>query len=396
MRCYPGYNCYMATRRPNPYRPGFNQAPAELVGRDTVLAAAREALAVAALDGRTPRPIVLVGGRGVGKTVTLGEIAAIAAEEHSWLTVPIEIRPNRSFTPQLIERLDQARGLYRQQPPGKRLSVTAATIRANVLGVGGELELKRASPTASASAAPLESALAEACEAAAAHSGGLVLAVDEVQLANQDELADLAATLQEHVPDNWPLVVALAGLPTMRNPKRTPTYFERGEWHIIARLDPASTHQALARPAEAAGRPMTTPACELLAEASGGYPYAIQVMGHHAWRASTGADRITDEHARQALDAAHQDLAAGLYASRWADASPTEQTYLAVMAELVINDRAATGGEVARRLGKTPNSVSYLRDRLLKKGTIFQTDNALEFAVPGLADWIIAQTREDH
>ena len=65
-------------RQPNPYRPGFNQAPDVLVGRDEVLAAAREALDVAALDGRTPRPLVLVGSRGVGKTVLLGQIAAEA------------------------------------------------------------------------------------------------------------------------------------------------------------------------------------------------------------------------------------------------------------------------------------------------------------------------------
>ena len=67
-------------RQPNPYRPGFNQSPGVLAGRDEALTAVREALEVAALDGRTPRPLVLVGTRGVGKTVLLGEIAAIAAE----------------------------------------------------------------------------------------------------------------------------------------------------------------------------------------------------------------------------------------------------------------------------------------------------------------------------
>ncbi len=80
-------------RQPNPYRPGFNQSPGVLAGRDEALTAVREALEVAALDGRTPRPLVLVGTRGVGKTVLLGEIAAIAAELHGWLTVSVEIRP---------------------------------------------------------------------------------------------------------------------------------------------------------------------------------------------------------------------------------------------------------------------------------------------------------------
>ncbi len=83
----------MATARvPNPYRPGFNQSPVALAGRDAVLDGVEESLQVAALDGRTPRPVVLTGGRGVGKTVLLGAVAELAASRHGWLTVPIEVR----------------------------------------------------------------------------------------------------------------------------------------------------------------------------------------------------------------------------------------------------------------------------------------------------------------
>ena len=55
-------------RPTNPYRPGFNAAPPAFVGRERLLGAVREALAIAALDGRTPRPIIITGTRGVGKT----------------------------------------------------------------------------------------------------------------------------------------------------------------------------------------------------------------------------------------------------------------------------------------------------------------------------------------
>ena len=107
----------MAERQANPYRPGFNQAPAELAGREDILAAANEALDVAALDGRTPRPLILIGTRGVGKTVILNEIATIAATRLSWLTVGVEVRPQTPFLPDLIDRLEHARDLYRQAPP---------------------------------------------------------------------------------------------------------------------------------------------------------------------------------------------------------------------------------------------------------------------------------------
>src|SRR5919107_1453352 len=383
-------------RTPNPFRPGFNQPPLALTGRETVLAAVREALAVAALDARTPRPVVLTGGRGVGKTVLLGEAAVIAAEEHSWLTVPVEVRPDRPFTPHLVHRLEVATELYRQaRTSRRRMEVTGATLRATVLGVGAELELSRESRPAPADAPRLDHALAAAVEAALAHGAGLVLTVDELQLASRAELADLAATLQQHVPDDWPLVVILAGLPSLRDAqresRRAVTYLERAEWHVLGLLDPAATAEALAEPARQAGRPMSDTARRLLAEASGGYPYAIQVLGHHAWRASVGSSSIEVRHARAAADAAEADLAAGLYTSRWHGASPKEQEYLTALAELLSAQGSAGGADVARALGRTTQQVSYLRDRLIRKGTIFAEAGTLVFAVPGMADWVIAQ-----
>jgi len=389
----------LPTRTPNPFRPGFNQPPLALAGREPILAAVREALAVAALDARTPRPVVLTGGRGVGKTVLLGEAAIIAAEEYSWLTVPVEVRPDRPFTPYLVDRLTAATELYRQaRTSRRRMEVTGATLRATVLGVGAELELSRSAAAASAPDAPrLDHTLAATIEAALALGAGLVLTVDELQLASRSELADLAATLQQHVPDDWPLVVILAGLPSLREAqresRRAVTYLERGEWHVLGLLDAAATAEALAEPARQAGRPMTDGARGVLAEASGGYPYAIQVLGHHAWRASTGSATIEERHARAAAASAEADLAAGLYTSRWHGASPKEQEYLAALAQLLAVHGTAGGADVARALGRTTQQVSYLRDRLIRKGTIFAEAGTLVFAVPGMADWVRSQRR---
>lgn len=382
-------------RETNPYRPGFNQPPAALAGRDEVLTAVREALDVAALDGRTPRPVILTGGRGVGKTVLLGEAAALAAETHSWLTVPVEVRPNSRFRPQLVERLAAARDLYRQSTKRRPVEVTAAKVRATVLGFGAEVDLRKQGRRSDVPALPLDAALAEAVEAVAEHDAGLLLTLDELHLAERDELADLAATLQQHVPDGWPLVVVLAGLPSMRDRQRAVTYLERGEWHLLGLLDAAATRLALTLPAADAQRPMTAPAADLLVEASGGYPYAIQVLGHHAWRASSGSDRITLQHARQALPAAQKDLAAGLYAARWQDASPRERDYLLALAELLAEAPAITGGDVARHLGQVASAVSYLRDRLIKKGTIFAQSRQLSFPTPGMAEWVLATRRHE-
>jgi hypothetical protein len=381
-----------AVRQPNPYRPGFNQAPAVLAGRDDVVGAAREALDVAALDARTPRPLVLVGSRGVGKTVLLGEVASVAGSSLGWLTVSVEVRPRQPFTPQLCERLDAAAALLREAGDRRRFELASATARASVLGIGGEIGVVRRDGDPPPSTLTIEHSLVAAIGAALERSSGLVVTIDELQAARRAELADLAATLQQHVPDGWPLVVVAAGLPSVRDTGRSVTYLERGEWHEIGLLDHDDTVLALEGPAAEAGRPLERPGAEVLAEASGGYPYAVQVLGHHAWRRSAGSSRISVAHCRDALEPADRDLATGLYAGRWGDAAPKEREYLAAVARLVLASDGSgddvTGGAVATSLGATAKELSYLRDRLLKKGTLVATGRTLRFPVPGMATWI--------
>ena len=379
------------SRQPNPYRPGFNQAPHVLVGRDVVLASATEALAVAALDARTPRPVLLVGPRGVGKTVALAEIANRALEQHSWPTVHVEVRPRTPFTPDLVERVQIATTLLEGATATRRrrLRVSGGKVKAEPFGVGAEVDIVKTEDPSPA--VPLERALVRCMEAAVDRKAGLVLTIDELQLADRRELADLAAVLQAHIPDAWPVVLIAAGLPTLREPTKSVTYLERAEWHELGLLSEPDSIDALRQPAQEAGRPMSAAAAHELAAAAGGYPYAVQVMGHHAWRASTGASRITRTHVRTAMPAAQADLAAGLYASRWDDASPRERDYLTALANLTTTAPAGvevTGVDVAKRLGEGTREVSYLRDRLLKKGTLFTRGRVLQFVTPGMGEWI--------
>ncbi|MDN5794417.1 MAG: AAA family ATPase [Intrasporangium sp.] len=379
-------------RMPNPYRPGFNAPPPIFVGRDGVLASVSEGLDVAALDGRTPRPLILTGTRGVGKTVALGEAAALAAERLGWPTVHVEVRPKRPFTPLLVERLAAARDAleHTTRKAGRSTHVTGGKLSATALGVGAEVMIERgADPVSTIPADPIGRALTATMLAAMRAGAGLVLTLDEAQLATRGELAAFTAVLQEHMGDDWPLVVLVAGLPSLRDPNRSVTYLERGEWQELGLLDPDDVRQALVEPAATAGRPMDDAAADILVGASGGYPYAVQLYGHHAWRASDGSRHITTDHARTALDAARRELEEGLYASRWNDASPKEQEYLAAVAALIVRTGEATGPLAAAELGAAQSRVSYLRDRLLKKGTLYAEGPRLLFLTPGMAEWVM-------
>ena len=140
---------------------------------------------------------------------------------------------------------------------------------------------------------------------------------------------------------------------------------------------------------------MSNEAADQLAEASGGYPYAIQLMGHHAWRASTGSDTIGPAHAGPAIAAAQDELATGLYASRWQDASDQEQDYLRHLAALAANHSRVTGAMVAEASDSTPKALSSPRSRLIQKGLIYAEGETVRFAIPGMADWVRVNAPEE-
>jgi len=389
----------VAERVENPYRPGFNQPPLVFAGRTDVLDGAAEALAVAAYDGRTPRPLILLGPRGVGKTVTLGEISELAAETHSWPTVHVEAKVTGPFLAEITAGVRSAGRLLAGEDLAHRRSrirVTGGKVEARAFGVGGEVQFD--AQGRDAEPAHLGSALTETMRIAVDRGAGLVVTVDEVQNADPGELSMLFGVVQEHVPDGWPLVLALAALPTLRESRgrrRLPTYLERAEWHDLDTLPPGEARQALVGPAQQAGRPTTPAAADLLLDHAGGYPYAIQVAGHFAWRASHGSRAIGVDHARSAVPKIEADLAK-LFRSRWDDASPREQQYLRAMAEVAGRGEVPRGGTVAAELGAPVTSVSYLRARLLRKGTIYrQAGGALHFITPGMGAWIRALDQED-
>lgn len=199
----------------DPYRPGSDRSPATLAGRQEVLEDLVDALETAALDHRAPRPVMLLGSRGMGKTVLLGEAGARAGAQFGWPRVHVKLRPGGSLIRDLIERLDAVRRVVEQQPARRGLRAQSATLRAQLPGVGGEVRFERA-------------------------------------------------------------------------PEHSVTYFERAAWHELEPLGIVDAALALSQPAEHAGRPMDDDAAELLADASGGYPFAIQLYGH-----TPGAPRRT-------------------------------------------------------------------------------------------------------
>lgn len=381
-------------RTANPFRPGFNLTPAVIEGRDDVVAAAQDAFDGLALDHKAQRPLLLVGPRGVGKTVTLGQLDELVRRERQWPTIRLELRPRMAFTAQLSAALDEVTDLLHGTTPreGGGAHITGGSVSVEAMGFGAAVEVSTEG-TGEPDLDQVMTALERCAMAALERECAVVVLLDELQEARKPDLAAFTAALQRAAGEDWPVLLVAAGLPSLRGTRRTVSYLERAEWHELGPLSPTDTRRALKRTVTAAGLQLDPRAADLLADASGGYPYAVQVFGKYAWRAAQreGADLITAAHARTALVDGERDLASSLYASRWADSSERERDYLRGVARTVDEHGVTQGGDVARELAEAAKALSPYRDRLIRKGTLLGEGEQLRLLVPGMAAWILAQ-----
>ena len=132
-------------------------------------------------------------------------------------------------------------------------------------------------------------------------------------------------------------------------------------------------------------------------------PYFIQVYGKVVWDHAPRYP-IQAEDVHVAAPEAESELAVGFFGSRYERATPGEREYLRAMAD-VAADIAAKGeeelddietvstAEVAKLLGKKPQSLSPARDALLKKGLIYSAERGrIAFTVPHFGRYLREQT----
>jgi hypothetical protein len=382
-------------RRTNPFVPGPGAVPPELVGRE------REAedfavLIDRAMAGRVSAPMVMYGLRGVGKTVLLESFAA-HAEEAGWLTASIEagLGPSATSTAaQLSRELRRiAHKLKHGDHPGRfaRALEAIESLSVSVGLTGGSVSVERRDTNGPATHAPIDLELLDVVEDLVPEltrdHTGLVIFVDEMQDVDDATLSALVSTQHRATQRNWPFYVIGAGLPSVRRRLGDiRSYTERYAFRCLGQLSDGQARAALAEPAGRRNVRFADAALTHLVEEADGYPYFLQAFGYQAWSLAEG-DTITAADADQAVTAAWEELDEGFFMTRWDRASETERLYLRAM--LDAGDQPTGTGDIAKRLGKTPNQVSTTRANLIEKGLLYVPERGkLAFTVPGIAGFL--------
>jgi len=351
--------------------------------------------------GRPSQSVVLYGLRGVGKTVLLIDLAA-TARRRGWMVATVEAGTDKSLRQMLGEALHPALADLVKPSAGQRLRRAVRTfasfkttydLSANAVTFG--LDLADASG-GDADSGVFETDLAKLVEdmsgLAAQSNRGLVLGIDEAQDLASDELVAICGVAHRVSQQGWPVLVALAGLPSLpRVLSEAKSYAERlFTYTRIEQLHPGAAKAAIVTPAAAVGVDWESAAVHRVVRDTHGYPYFLQQYGQATWTvAESSPIRLHDVEVGSQLAVARLD--AGFFRARWDRATNAEKRYLKAMA--VDGDRGSGSGEVAERLGKPKVSLlGPTRARLISKRIIYVPDHGvIAFTVPNMADFINRQ-----
>jgi hypothetical protein len=390
----------------NPYAPGAGQRPPELAGRDRQLAQFEVTLERVAV-GRPERSMVLSGLRGVGKTVLLNALRGLAVQR-LWGTGKLEARPDQSIRLPVAQAVHAAvrEVAHRHRDPARVEAVTGVVasfaLRTRLEDRSGHrwrAPLDVAAVRGRADSGDLELDLVElftdVSELARDLGVGIALFVDEMQDVATEELAALCGACHEISQQGAPLLVVGAGLPHLPVAlAASKSYAERlFRYVVVDRLPREMSDRALLVPAGTEHVDYTREALDELYELTDGYPYFVQAYGKVTWDAALGSPiAVSDVH--EAAPEAEAELAVGFFGARYDRATPAERDYMRAMADLAVesDDGGVSTAEIAKGLGRKPQSLSPARDGLIKKGLVYASERGtVAFTVPHFGKFLRGQ-----
>ena len=357
----------------NPFTPKFGYVPPVLAGRDEVLNR------IAAGRGSPAHPdsaLLLIGRRGTGKTVLL-HVAQDEADAQQWVTLFAS-----GAEMGLCDKL-AAQAAASVAGDGGRI----VGVGAQALGFGATIE------RAAAPRQPLDSlrfVLKEAAEKAAIRGKGALIAVDELQDADAAEVRELAVAVQ-YVGSGRRLPIAFvgAGLPDFLAAllaDKGMTFFHRCARAAIGVLAPADSQLALAEPVEAAGGRIDDDALGHAVAAASGYPYMVQLIGHHSWEACRDPRRgITADDVVIGEAAANRDVLAQVLLPSWSRLADDERRVLSAM----VPPGGTSAAEIARRAQVPEETVVQALPVLAEAGLASAApDGTADVAHEAMRTWL--------
>jgi AAA ATPase domain len=381
----------------NPFAPGAGSQPPELAGRREIISVADISLQRVLL-GKPAQSQMLLGLRGVGKTVLLNKIELLA-ESRGYLTSFIEAPEDRKLVDllypkalQILRKLSLIENAKAAAHSGMRaLRSLASAFKINV----GDFELSVDPEPGLADSGNLEFDLTEVLlkigEAAAIAKKGWALFIDEVQYLDAPELGALIVAIHRLSQKNLPVLFFGAGLPAIAALSGdAKSYSERlFLFPKVGALEFSDAVAAIRRPIEDEGESIEQNLLNQIVSQAKGYPYFLQEWGYQVWNVAEHSPLGSScfELARQS---ALRRLDEGFFKVRIDRLTPKEKEYVFAMARLGTGPYRSS--EVAEILGEKLTTLGPRRAQIIAKGMIYSPAHGeIAFTVPLFEDYLQRQ-----
>jgi hypothetical protein len=363
----------------NPFVPGAGKPPYHLIGRESELEDLEGGIRLAPND---PFSMTFVHGmRGVGKTVMLLEAGKLA-RQRTWEVIHVILSSN--FGQDINDALDDLLDFHTPVP----LRVLGKSSAA-IAGTGGTIDLRKDRPRS------FQNKVIQLLKTLGKHSG-LLITVDEVRpgVAN-DALTRFGHDIQLLQGMGYRVALVMAGLSSSLTEllkqkddfgaEQGITFLRRAEKLPIGSVAIPDVRTAFEQSLIESNRNTSVRTLTKMVEATGGYPFLVQLVGYWVWRSSD--DYITDSQADRGIDKALRKLGALVHETALNDLSDVDKTFLLAMSK---DDQPSKMEDIERRIS-APSSqyVQKYKTRLVKANMIKRVDfGYVDFTMPWLREFL--------
>ena len=386
-------------RMRNPFTPGAGALPPELAGREEIIEDGR-VLAGRMLRGRYEQGLMLIGLRGVGKTVLLKHLAELARNE-GVIPIIVEVRNSANDMEELTLRIKEALGLIDLRSKMKAtvnfaysvLRNFVKTVSVNIGEFGVSVEPYHGMGESGNMEFDLSEVLKAAARAAKDSATAIGLYIDELQNLNVEAMRGIIVALHHANQERLPLYLVGSGLPSIRGLiGKSKTYAERMfNYEEVGALDLYASTAAIANPLKAEGVCIDESAMKKLYGLSGGYPYFLQESGYQLWLRAA-SNRIVEKDVDAIMPSVTARLDKNFFDVRFDRVSAFEREILRSMAD--VNEIEIPIALLVERMGRTQASLSTARASLIRKGMIYPSSYGhIAYTVPMFSEYLKRRMR---
>lgn len=364
--------------QPSPFTPTFGRVPPVLADRQPLIN--DFAYALDAGPGSQGRATLVTGQRGVGKSVMLKVFRDVAASRQ-WISVHSDALPGfirrigESRIPEAIDQLDSAS------------STKTRLTGVNLPFGGGGLSTK--TETTNPIVRDFEHQLNRVARMLSEHGTGLLITLDEVHKAQLSEMRQFTSTIASAFSEGAPVAFAAAGLPETINAlvnDDISTYLQRSAKVELGSLSDEGVRTGLLAPIEDNGKRISADTLNRAAQATGGYPYLVQLIGDQTWKLGSGRVDISDADVSGAIDQSRGMMFEQIHVPNFSRLSGRENEFMTAMS---VDEGDSLLRNIADRMGVTSKSAGVFRVRLLAQGVIeAPARGRLRYAIPFTREYL--------